>query len=120
MTNRFNCIEDVTDYLSLTDTEHTLENLVDHLVELGRQEHVFAFHDDFLGLKANLPRELLGLKLEDVFELESQDEQDQDQKYLFNILEEANIIIDLDEKPITEERQWQIDEDKMERGADDD
>ena len=120
MQYRFNCIEGVADYFSLIDTEHTLEDLVDRLVDLGRQEHVHAFHDDFLGLKADLPRDLLRLNLKDVFELESQNQRDQQQNHFSHIVEEANIIIDLDEKPITEERQRWIDEDKMERGEDDD
>lgn len=119
MRYRFNCIEDVAGYFSLIDTKHTLEDLVDRLVDLCFQEHVYAFHGD-LGLKHDLPQDLLRLNLEDVFELEYQGQRDQRQKHFSNIVDDANYIIHLYETPVTEERQRWIDEDKMERGEDDD
>ncbi len=96
------------------DTEYeTVEELVDALIDVGNTDKVFVRHDGHLGLKGNLSPEFLNSPLSD----------DVDEKFADQVeavLEQANIIIPLSERELSEDDLEEIEEDKKYRGVDDD
>ena len=92
-------------------TFDTVAQLVDAVVDLGNTDEVYAFHDDHLGLKRDLPQALLASPLaaldEEKFESEIE-----------KILDQANRIIGLSKRDLSEEDQEDIREDKRSRGED--
>lgn len=96
------------------DTKYkTTGELVDALVDLGGTDKVHAFHDDYLGLKDRLSDDFLNLPLDTLdpnkFESEIED-----------VLEEANIIIPLANKELTDDDVEQIKDDMIYSGKDPD
>ncbi len=96
------------------DVEYgTIEEVVDALVELGNTDKVYAYHDDHLGLKERLSKEFLKTPLTDSdnpkFEAEIQ-----------AVLEQANQIIQLSVRELSEDDLDDIREDKISRGEDPD
>jgi hypothetical protein len=97
-----------------SDTEYeTVGEFVDALVQLGNTDKVFVHHDDHLGLKVDLSSELLSSSLSDV-EGEKYEEQ------IENILAQANIIIPLSDRALSEDDYEEIEEDRRYRGDTDD
>jgi hypothetical protein len=97
-----------------SDTVHkTVGEFVDALVEIGNTDKVFVRHDDHLGLKDDLSSELLALPLNDVPEEKYEDQ-------IENILDQANIIIPLSGRELSEDDHEEIEEDRMYRGDTDD
>lgn len=95
------------------DTEYeTVGELVDDLIDLGNTDEVYVRHDDHLGLKDELSPEFLNSPLSDV------DDKFEDQ--VEAVLEQANIIIPLSERELSEDDLEEIEEDKKYRGVDDD
>ncbi|GHU08273.1 hypothetical protein AGMMS50225_06590 [Betaproteobacteria bacterium] len=92
-------------------TFDTVEQLVDALVDLGSIDKVFAYHDDFLGLKSDLSKKFLRSHLESVDEEKFPGEIEQ-------VLEQANIIIPLSERELSDDDLEYIREDKQSRGED--
>jgi hypothetical protein len=90
-------------------TFDTVGQLVDALVELGRTDKVFAFHDDHLGLKDDLPSDFLETPLADLDEEEFESEIDK-------VLDQANRIIRLSKRDLSEAHERDIQEDKQSRG----
>ncbi|MEB2600051.1 hypothetical protein SB384_10440 [Burkholderia cenocepacia] len=89
----------------------TVEELVDALVDLGNSDKVFVRHDDHLGLKGGLPKSFLKTALEDIDTEEFEPE-------INEILDQANIIIPLSERQLSEDDIEEIREDKQSRGQD--
>ena len=116
---KFENIEDAAQALGdggpfSSDTEfETVGEFVDALVELGNTDKVFARHDDHLGLKDDLSSELLASPLSDVEEEKYEDQ-------LENILDQANTIIQLSDRELSEDDEEEIEEDRMYRGDTDD
>jgi len=88
-----------------------IEEVVDDLISLGNTDKVFANHDDHLGLKSELSNSFLQAPLEDAEKSEFQDE-------LESVLDQADIIIPLSQKELSEDDIDEIREDKMSRGED--
>ena len=94
------------------DAEYeTVEELVDALIDLGNTDKVFVQHDDHLGLKDGLSSEFLNSSLDDA-------ENEEFESQLEEVLDQANIIIPLSERTLTEDDVEEIEEDKMYRGED--
>ncbi|WP_444679154.1 hypothetical protein [Halomonas sp. E19] len=94
------------------NTEYeTVEELVDALVELGNTDKVFARHDDHLGLKSELPDDFLRSPLNDI-------DKPRFESAIEAVIDQANIIIPLSERQLTEEDLEEIQEDKLYRGED--
>jgi len=92
------------------DTEYeTVGELVDALVDLGNTDKVFVRHDDHLGLKDDLSSEFLNSPLDDA-------ENEKFESQLEEVLDQANIIIPLSERDLSEDDVEEIEEDKMYRG----
>jgi hypothetical protein len=95
------------------DTEYeTVEELVDALVDLGNTDKVFVRHDDHLGLKSSLSKEFLESPIpisendESVFESDIE-----------AVLEQANIIIPLFSRDLSDDDIEEIKEDQLSRGV---
>jgi len=91
----------------------TVGEFVDELVEIGNTDEVFVHHDDHLGLKDDLSNELLASPLSDIPEDKYEDQ-------IENILDQANIIIPLSGRELSEDDNEEIEEDRMYRGDTDD
>lgn len=89
----------------------TVQDLVDALVDKGNEPQVFVKHDDHLGLEDNLSSDFLNSKLS---EIEKPDFKEQ----IEEIIEQANIILPLAEREITEDDLDDIREDEAYRGID--
>lgn len=89
---------------------NTVQEIVDEIVERGNSEHVYAFHDDHLGLEGDLGSAFLNLKIEDLNTEKYEEKIDM-------IVEQADTISNYYNKEITENIQDEIDEDKMIRGV---
>lgn len=89
----------------------TVEEVVDALVDTGNIPKVFAFHDEHLGLKSSLPEELLKTPIDEV-------DEDKFEEEIKNILDNANRIIPLSERELSEEDEEDIREDMQSRGED--
>lgn len=95
------------------DTEYkTVGELVDALVDAGNTDKVFVRHDDHLGLKDDLSPDFLNLPLSDV------NEEFDDQ--VEAVLDQANFIVPLLERELSEDNLEEIEEDKKYRGIDGD
>ena len=92
-------------------TFDTVAQLVDAVVDLGNSDEVYAFHDDHLGLKRDLPRAFLASPLAELDEEKFESE-------IEKILDQANRIIDLSKRDLSEEAEEEIREDKRSRGED--
>lgn len=98
----------------------TVREFVDALVDTGNTDKVFAYHDDHLGLEDSLSKEVLEMTIVDADEmLENGDSnQPEVQDQLERILDEANIIIPLSKKELSENDLDDIKEDLESRGID--
>lgn len=114
---KFENIEDVAQALGdggpfAPDTHfETVEQVVDALIELGCTDKVFVRHDDHLGLKRDLSDKFLATPLSDIDNPEF--EQD-----IEAVLDQANTIIPLSERELSEDDIDEIREDKITRGED--
>lgn len=94
------------------DTDYeTVEDLVDALVDLGNTDKVFARHDDHLGLKNGLPADFLSTPL-------SNADKPEFESAIEAVIEQADIIIPLSERELSEDDLEEIMEDKLYRGED--
>ncbi|VXC15562.1 conserved hypothetical protein [Pseudomonas sp. 9AZ] len=94
------------------DTEfETVEELVDALVDLGNTDKVLVRHDDHLGLKIDLPDEFLNSSLDDIAKPEFE-------SAIEAVIDQANIIIPLSQRKLSEDDIEEIQEDKLLRGED--
>lgn len=94
------------------DTEYeTVEDLVDALIDLGNTDKVFARHDDHLGLKSDLPADFLSAPL-------SEADKPKFESAIEAVIEQADIIIPLSERQLSEDDLEEIREDKLYRGED--
>ncbi|BBT05392.1 TPA: hypothetical protein ACRTM4_004606 [Aeromonas hydrophila] len=115
MQEKFESLEDVAQVLGdggpfSPDIEYeTVEQLVDGLVSLGNTDEVFVNHDDHLGLKSSLSNEFLATSLSDLDTEAFSEEIEQ-------VLEQANIIISLSARELSEEDLDDIREDRLYRG----
>lgn len=82
----------------------------DDLIDLGNTDKVYAFHDDHNGL--HISDSLRNTALEDINE--------SNESEIEEIIEQANIIIPLSEKTLTEDDVDDIKEDMITRGEDPD
>lgn len=89
----------------------TVEQVVDALVELGNIDKVFVRHDEHLGLKSDLSEKFLAAPLSAI----DNPEFGQD---IEAVLDQANIIITLSERELSEDYIEEIREDKTSRGED--
>lgn len=91
----------------------TIEEVVDALVDRGNTDKVFVRHDDHLGLKDRLSEGFLKSPLSDIDKPEFESD-------IEAVLEQANIIIPLSERELSEDDIEEIKEDKISRGEDPD
>jgi len=114
---KFESIEDVAQVLGdgghfNPDNEYkTIEELVDALVDLGNTDQVYVRHDDHMGLKRELSDEFLQSSLSDIDKPEFESD-------IESVLEQANIIIPLSTRELSEDDIEEIREDKILRGED--
>jgi len=114
---KFESIEDVAQALEdggpfSPDTHfETIRQVVDALVELGNTDKVFVRHDDHLGLKSVLSEKFLESPLSGI-------ENSEFEKDIEAVLNQANIIIPLSERELSEDDIEEIREDKISRGED--
>lgn len=93
----------------------TVGELVDALVYLGNTDKVFARHDEHLGLKIDLPEEFL----ESPLEVDNQEEFEEKFKdEIQRVADNANRIIPLSRRELSEDDLDEIREDKLYRGED--
>ena len=93
----------------------TVGELVDALVSLGNTDKVFARHDEHLGLKIDLPEEFL----ESPLEVDNQEEFEEKFKdEIQRVADNANRIIPLSRRELSEDDLDEIREDKLYRGED--
>ncbi len=90
-----------------------VEEVVDALVELGRTDKVLVRYDDHLGLKNDLSEEFLTSPLSNSANPEFEEE-------IAAVLEQANRIIPLSERELSDDDIEDIREDKISRGERDD
>ncbi|MDR6203253.1 hypothetical protein [Paraburkholderia graminis] len=91
----------------------TVEQLVDALVDLGNTDKVFVRHDDHLGLKSGLSEAFLASPLDEVDEEKFEEE-------IKEVLAQANTIIALSERHLSDDDLEEIREDRESRGEDTD
>lgn len=119
MSNKCENLEQVADILGdggpfgPDQTFDTVEQLVDALVDLGNTDKVFVRHDDHLGLKSGLSEEFLQTPLEEIDEEKFEDD-------IKEVLDQANTIIPLAKRELSEDDEEEIREDKQYRGEDTD
>jgi len=92
---------------------NTYRDIVDELVAMGNLDHVYAFHDDHLGLETELGKDFLNKEISD-------DINENEEEKIDLILDEANTIIPLLNQELTEERIEDVKEDMIIRGEDPD
>lgn len=88
----------------------TVGDLVDQIVDMGNQKHVFAFTDSHLGLRDDMDEALLLKSIDEITE--------EDEDTLEYLRDESNSIIKLSTREITDSLQEDIDEDNQMRGID--
>ncbi|HFC2778760.1 TPA: hypothetical protein WN693_001082 [Neisseria gonorrhoeae] len=113
--HQFSNLSDVGKKLELENP--TVENVVDILVDIGHDDRVYTFHDDFLGLKSGLPQDLLSKHID---ELEEGDFADRYSDEIDKILDNANIIFYHLERELSEDDLEEIREERERQGLEDD
>ena len=114
---KFESVEDVAQALGDggpfgPDTHFkTGEQVVDALVELGNTDKVFVRHDDHLGLKSALSQKFLASPISAIDNPEFKQD-------IEAFLDQANTIIPLSERELSEDDIEEIREDKTSRGED--
>lgn len=91
----------------------TIEEMVDALVSLGNTGKVFVCHDAHLGLKERLSEDFLESPLGDIDKQEFEID-------IESVLEQANVIIPLSNRELSEDDLAAIRDDKRYRGEDPD
>ncbi|MGI2206416.1 hypothetical protein ACROAH_21455 [Shewanella oncorhynchi] len=93
--------------------------LIEQIYSVGRQDHVYAFTDDFMGLSSSIPNKIQNLTLFDLQErYEADDESIVD--FVDTIKSAGNPVYKYNNKELTDEdRDW-IQEDRQSRGCSDD
>ncbi|VGC08014.1 Uncharacterised protein [Klebsiella pneumoniae] len=86
-------------------TPTTVGELVDAVVDLGNTSKVFTFHDEHLSLKSDLPDDFLNKKISDL-------EGDSFAPEVEEVLEQANTIIKLHSRELSEEDEEEIREEE--------
>lgn len=89
----------------------TIQEVVDDLIELGYTDKVYAFYDDHVFLKDDLPDEFLNSSLDTL-------DTDKFEEEIDNVLEQANRIIPLANRTLSEDDIEEIKEDKRSNGED--
>jgi len=103
MNRKVENLEDIALWLGSGDPTRykTVESIVDGLIEVAMTDKVFTWHDDTLGLKSYLSKEFLCSPWDDLdtekFESEIED-----------VVSEANEVIWLFERDLTEEEEEEI------------
>lgn len=92
---------------------NTVKELVDALVDRGNSPEVFVRHDDHLGLENDVPDELLKSPLSEL-------EKPEFESVAEAIIEQANIILPLLGRELSEDDEDEIKEDQQSRGEDSD
>jgi hypothetical protein len=100
-------------FLDPNINDQTNEEIVDALVDLGNIDKVFVRHDGHLGLKSNLSEDFVKSPLSDIEKLKFESD-------IEAVLEQANRIIPLSERDLSEDDIEEIREDKISRGEDSD
>lgn len=100
----------------------TVKEFVEALIDTGNTDKVFAYHDDHLGLEDGLSKEVLEMTIDDADEILENADSDQSEleDQLKQILDEANTIIPLSKKELSEDDIDNIREDLEYRGIDPD
>jgi hypothetical protein len=91
----------------------TVRDVVEDLIDLGNTDKVYAYHDDHLGLMNDLSPEFLNTELIDL-------DNDKFEQEIEMVLEQANLIIPLSKKTLSEDDIEHIKEDILYRGGDPD
>jgi hypothetical protein len=116
---RFESIEEVAEALGNggpfnPDVNYEkVEELVDALINLGNTDKVFFRHDDHLGLKCELSLDFLNSQLAEIEKPEFESD-------IEAVLEQADRIISLSLRELSEDDIDEIREDKASRGEDPD
>ena len=92
----------------------TYQDIIEGIISMGNQEHVYAFDDDHLNLTDNMSPDFLESEINDSNILEKYKED------IENIIDQANTTSFYYNRETTEDIQKEIDEDKMLRGIEDD
>lgn len=92
---------------------YTVEDLVDALVNIGLNDKVAAFHDDILGLKSHLSEEFLKTPLDSV-------DEEKFEPQIALVLDEANTILYLWKRELSDEDWEERREYRRRMGLDDD
>lgn len=87
----------------------TVRQLVSALVDLGNSPEVFVRHDDHLGLESSLTDELLNSPLSELDKPKFESSAEE-------IIEQANIILPLAGRELSEDDEDEIKEDQQSRG----
>ncbi|HBR1834311.1 TPA: hypothetical protein L9M57_001563 [Klebsiella quasipneumoniae subsp. similipneumoniae] len=90
----------------------TVEELVEAIVSMGNEPKVFAYHDDHLGLKDNLSADFMSSKIVNV-------DKNRFSCDIEEVLSQANTIIRLSNRVLSEDDEEGIREDEQTRGNDD-
>lgn len=90
----------------------TVGELVEAIVAMGNEPQVFALHDDHLGLTDSLPADFLSSKIANV-------DKDKFSDDIEEVVEQANKIIKLANRTLSEDDEEEIREDEQSRGNDD-
>ena len=113
MTEKIETIDELAFQLSDNPSDfHTVGDLVDALVDLGNTDKVYVCHDDHLGLKMDLSSTFLCTPIDEVDDLQFEEE-------VSRVLEQANIIIPLSERPLNQDDLDEIAEDRARLGLGD-
>lgn len=87
----------------------TVSDLVDSLVDLGNTDKVYVRHDDHLGLKMDLSSTFLCTPIDKADAIQFEEE-------VNRVLQQANIIIPLSERPLNADDLDEIAEDRARLG----
>ncbi|MCW1833554.1 hypothetical protein [Pantoea ananatis] len=113
--NKYKNLQEVADYLGnggpFNPNEHyrNVGEMIDAMVFLGNTEQVYVHHDDHVVLKDGLSQNLIDSPIDDIDEEKYANE-------IEEILWQANKIIALSERELTEDDEEEIKEDKLTRG----
>ena len=116
MKKEFDNLDDVAQVLGdggpfNSDKEYeTVRDVVEDLIDLGNTDKVYAYHDDHLGLMNDLSSDFLNAELVDL-------DNDKFEQEIELVLEQANWIIPLSKKELSDDDIEHIKEDISYRGG---
>lgn len=112
--DKYKSLADISTRFDECIGSHTIKQMTDELMAIGQEDKVWAFYDE-AGMLDDIPKNYMELTVQ-----EAEDDDNSNDDHVSMILEVANNVLPLFDRPMTPEIEEAIQEDRQSLGLDDD